>query len=250
MDIANRESTIYMSMRDESAPESAPIENLLEDSEEQSPEEKIESFTRQVEDIAAQNDARSEVVAEAVASVEKVEEKRVENLLADKQQGLVVRSVDEEPALLPEPEKKEITHRAGSNPETLAFVRSVLDKKDERAVAAAKPTRVHLSEDASEDMAAVRPAAGSQAAAGISAGRYYVQLGSVTKASGAEGEWGKLQKAFPAQLTGLDHRIQAADLGARGTYYRIQAGPMSEGSAKVLCDAIKAQKPGGCLVTK
>ncbi|MCB1721141.1 MAG: SPOR domain-containing protein [Alphaproteobacteria bacterium] len=39
-------------------------------------------------------------------------------------------------------------------------------------------------------------------------------------------------------------------MGERGTYYRIQAGPMSRASASDICDSIKAQKPGGCLVTQ
>jgi hypothetical protein len=45
-------------------------------------------------------------------------------------------------------------------------------------------------------------------------------------------------------------RIQEADLGAKGTYYRAQGGPLSEDKAQAICKAITAKKPGGCLVVR
>jgi len=123
-------------------------------------------------------------------------------------------------------------------------VRSVLDKKDGRAVS-------DTASDVATRAASVQPAAGNPTRSfTITPGEHYVQLGSVTSVSGAESEWGKLQSKFSAELGSLPHRVQTADLGDRGTFYRIQAGPMSAESAASICDSIKAQKPGGGLVTK
>lgn len=138
-------------------------------------------------------------------------------------------------------------HAAGSSPETIAFVRSVLDQKD------GKPSPDATSAQQASlaaAMNAAEPASGGDAikAPSTTPGSYYVQLGSVTSRTGADSEWGKMQKSLP--LGGLAYRVQEANLGDRGTFYRIQAGPMSKDSANALCDSIKAQKPGGCLVVK
>ena len=45
-------------------------------------------------------------------------------------------------------------------------------------------------------------------------------------------------------------RVQEASVNS-GTFYRIQAGPMSKANANNICDSLKqAGKPGGCLVVK
>lgn len=97
------------------------------------------------------------------------------------------------------------------------------------------------------------PAAGVQKIddkpAKASEGGFYVQLGSVRAREGADGEWKKLQKSFSG-LSSLNLRVQEADLGAKGKFFRIQGGPVTEAQAKSICDGIKAQKPGGCLVVR
>lgn len=79
-------------------------------------------------------------------------------------------------------------------------------------------------------------------------GTHYVQLGSVKDRSGAEAEWKKLQRDFPAQLGALTLRIQEVNLGDKGTFYRIQGGAVAQDKAREICAAIIAKKPGGCLV--
>lgn len=80
-------------------------------------------------------------------------------------------------------------------------------------------------------------------------GGFYVQLGSVKSRDGADGEWKKLQKSFAA-LNPLGMRVQEADLGDKGVFYRIQGGPITEAEAKSICQSVSAQKPGGCLVVR
>jgi hypothetical protein len=124
------------------------------------------------------------------------------------------------------------------SPETLAFVQSVLGQEGGTAPPAARPRP-----PAPTPPAAPAPPAGA-------GGRYYVQLASVDSASGAAQEWARLVDAFPAQLAGAPHRVERADLGARGVFHRLQAGPFDEARARALCEAIKAQRPGGCLVVR
>lgn len=98
-----------------------------------------------------------------------------------------------------------------------------------------------------EKAAKAEPAAGSTAAAGVSPGGAYVQLASVKSVAGAAGEYKKLQAKYSG-LSGLKFRTQEANLGAKGTFYRIQAGPMSKDDATRICNDIKKTTPGGCLV--
>lgn len=79
--------------------------------------------------------------------------------------------------------------------------------------------------------------------------QYFVQLSSIRDQDNAGSEWQKLQASYP-QLSGQGHRVQKAELGERGTFYRVQSGPLSKDDATKLCDSIKSQKPGACLVVR
>jgi cell division protein FtsN len=83
-----------------------------------------------------------------------------------------------------------------------------------------------------------------------STGDYYVQLGSVKTADGAESEWKKIAAKYPSILSGYNHRVETADLGEKGTFYRIQAGPVSKDKAVSTCEAIKKINSNGCLLKK
>lgn len=147
-------------------------------------------------------------------------------------------------------EHRQITANTSSGDvETMDFVRSVLQQKD--------------TSRESASVASIQPSAGYQAAqeiprtsltpapvvsAGISAGTHYIQLGSLNSQGRAEAHWENLQRQFSSELGGLSMRVQKADLGDRGMFYRVQAGPLPADQAYSLCDSIKAQKPGGCLV--
>ncbi len=145
-----------------------------------------------------------------------------------------------------------VANGAESSPETVEFVRNVLNPQEESAdqKAAAAPVEPVVEaieiKEVAKTAADVAPAAGFNATAGT----HYVQLGSVKSADGAAAEWSKLQKKYPAQLGSVSYRVDRAELGDRGTFYRIQAGPISGESASAMCDAIKAQSPGACLVVK
>lgn len=75
-----------------------------------------------------------------------------------------------------------------------------------------------------------------------------IQLASLRSADQAAKEWKRLQEAHPAILAGLDFHVEEADLGERGVFYRVQAGPFqSRSEALASCDALK-QLSVACIV--
>ena len=94
---------------------------------------------------------------------------------------------------------------------------------------------------AQPDPPSVSPAAG---------GRYFVQLAALRSEQEARSAWDRFKKANPDLLGRLAVAVRMADLGARGTYYRLQAGPLADGgAAQELCDKLKSRNQG-CLVVK
>lgn len=264
MEIPNRDSTVYTIMSDGRIQDVNAVENLL--GEETAPEESLETLEAFAEEAEAlMEDAKpeiTEIVSEGTAPEEAVSAESAGQEAVASAKPAVQKIVQETEKIPPQELVKSTQspkklHAAGSSPETIAFVRSVLDKKDAKAVMEAPATNILEAGAATDRVPSasgfqdVEPAAGPAPVAGSAIGEgYYVQLGSVTSETGAQSEWGKLQKAFATDLQGLDYRVQSADLGERGVYYRIQAGPLSQDGAVALCDSIKAQKPGGCLVVK
>lgn len=83
------------------------------------------------------------------------------------------------------------------------------------------------------------------------AGRPMIQLGSWRAREGAEKNWTELQSRHGDLLGGLDHRVVAADLGGRGTFHRLQVGPLKDvASAKDLCAALAGRKVACLVVTR
>ena len=72
--------------------------------------------------------------------------------------------------------------------------------------------------------------------------QYWIQVGSHKDEAIARAEWQKIQGAAQALAANAGNRIQRADLGARGVYYRIQIGPFaSPGEAGQFCAQLKAR---------
>lgn len=93
---------------------------------------------------------------------------------------------------------------------------------------------------------APRPTASATPAA---KGSWMVQLMSSPNQKAVTSAWNGLVKKHSA-LSGEHHEIETADLGAKGTYYRLLAGNFSErAGADKLCNTIKKQG-GTCIVKK
>lgn len=228
IELASEDSTIFDMIderRDALNPNGGRVENLLDDIQDQ---RLVAPMPRDIAD-----DATFQAGLSAPREIGRVEAVKPANV-----EPAAGRSANSAIAAPSQPlQKPERIHSAGSSPETIAFVRSVLERQEaESQKPAVKPQNIE-------------PAAG--AAIGAAPKRnYFVQLGSVQSASGAAAEWKRYQKVYASELSGMAHRVQAADLGARGTFYRIQAGPLSRAQADAICDSIKTQSPQGCIVTK
>ena len=81
-------------------------------------------------------------------------------------------------------------------------------------------------------------------------GSYRLQLGALKTEEAAKSEWLKLQRQNSDVLGKLSLSVARVELGAKGTYYRIQAGPIAdEAKAAQDCAALKSRKIA-CILVK
>lgn len=264
MEIANADTTVFEAVEGSGAVDK-PVENLLESAPpaEEEPMSKEELLAKlKTQTTATTPEADEVATAPEAAKAEDIPEEPAQTALAPKTA-----------IPLPRPEKAagtatdKVMHEPGTSPDTLAFVRSVLEQKDEKKAAAVasvpKPQEIYDTAAKAPAAAplvpvtpqAIEPASGTAEAAPKSpassaGGTHFVQVVSVPSRSAAEAEWAKLEKSLSSVLSGAPHRIQEANLGEKGVYYRVQLGPYAESDARSLCDQVKAQKPGGCLVVR
>jgi len=76
-----------------------------------------------------------------------------------------------------------------------------------------------------------------------------IQLASVRTEEQAKATWARLQQSNGDVLGKLTMRAVRVDLGERGTFYRVQAGPLDEGGAQSACAALRGRSVE-CLVVK
>lgn len=85
-------------------------------------------------------------------------------------------------------------------------------------------------------------------AAASSPGRYRLQLGAFRAPDVAAKAWDSISRKHGDLVASLDHSVETADLGPRGTYYRLQAGAFETASdAKSQCAALAASRVD-CIV--
>lgn len=81
------------------------------------------------------------------------------------------------------------------------------------------------------------------------AGSWQVQLMSSPNKKAIDSAWNNLVKKYPV-LNGQPYEIETADLGAKGTFYRLKAGAFADrAGADNLCNDLKALG-GSCIVKK
>tara|TARA_B100001750_G_scaffold243482_1_gene258813 strand:+ start:633 stop:1637 length:1005 start_codon:yes stop_codon:yes gene_type:complete len=80
-------------------------------------------------------------------------------------------------------------------------------------------------------------------------GTHYIQLASLKSEADAKQAYGRIRDDFPKLVQGVSVVFPKADLGSRGTFYRIQIGPLSAAEAQKRCNDYRASAGGGtCLV--
>lgn len=289
MQVAGADTTVFNTLRSPnnfSVVSGGKVENLLDPdlgAANDAAAEKLAAFSESVEDIMDKQPATS-ITAElntkpkmqqGIDITESAKLAKIETQAGDKNAGDAAQlaqaaKVDERSVnvsgdqsapvkLAAVPKQKPSApvqmNAAGSSPETLAFVRAVLNKQQEVSARQNNGEAANVVASASnsaEALAAIAPAAGGASTSGTviqNDGGYFIQLASVTSEAAAHKAWRKYLDVH-SSFTPRGYRVQEANLGERGTYYRIQAGPFSKVDADGICAEMKANKPGSCLVVK
>ena len=90
-------------------------------------------------------------------------------------------------------------------------------------------------------------AAATPPAPAVASGAYVLQIGSYKSQADAEAAWKSYKTRHAALLSGYSNNIQQADLGEKGTWYRLRiAGFSDKEVATALCDRLKADG-GACI---
>lgn len=128
-----------------------------------------------------------------------------------------------------------------------------------RAFAASEPSAAPAAETRAPAETAptqTAPAPQTQTAAtqtratpAIPKGAYIVQVSSQRSRKQAQDAYSSLQRRFPSVLGKVQPVIQKADLGDRGTYYRVRLGPYQQQAAARLCSNLKSAG-GDCFVRR
>jgi len=82
------------------------------------------------------------------------------------------------------------------------------------------------------------------------AAAWRVQLAAFRAAADAEAAWARFKARHGAVLSGLSPHYEQVDLGPKGVFHRLQAGPVADrDAARALCTRIREAAPGQpCLV--
>ncbi len=116
--------------------------------------------------------------------------------------------------------------------------------KPAQSTAAATPPAIKLPPVATPSAAPAAPKTAPTAAAG----QTRIQLVAMRDAESAVAAWQKLKQQHAKTLGGLSPIFERADLGAKGVYHRVQAGPFADrAAAAATCAALEAAKQD-CVV--
>jgi cell division septation protein DedD len=80
------------------------------------------------------------------------------------------------------------------------------------------------------------------------AGGWRVQIASVKSEDIAKSTWARLQAAHGDVLANLRMQPTKVDLGDKGVWYRVQAGPLDEKQAQSVCGTLKTRKTDCVIV--
>jgi len=108
----------------------------------------------------------------------------------------------------------------------------------DRVIAAQRPAPPPAPPAVKSETTAAAPPATA-----IPARAFRIQLGAVRSEAAARSEWSRLQKQHQPVLGRLALSVERADLGQKGVYYRIQAGPFADrAAADAACHELTKQK--------
>lgn len=95
---------------------------------------------------------------------------------------------------------------------------------------------------------AATPVPAARTVTATAGGTAKIQLASLKDQAAATATWNALQKKFPAELGGLQPSYERVEIADKGTFIRLQAGPLKDrAEAQAACSALAA-KNQGCIV--
>jgi cell division septation protein DedD len=224
MIIPNKDSTIFETMDHDAQPEKK-VESLLEDSEQ--PMKKEQAFV------------------DGTATVPEEKQDAPITVRAGEGDKVVEDVKTEAPVDVAKTETKTDLKVAEVKP----VVKEVPKEVAKEVVKAPTPKKVNIIDALKEEAGTAKPKpkdVAVKAALKPTKDAVYIQLAAVKSEADAKAKWAKLKSSYSA-LSSLSLKIQKADLGAKGTFYRVQAGPTSADNANSICAKIKAAK-GACLI--
>jgi cell division protein FtsN len=125
--------------------------------------------------------------------------------------------------------------------------------KKELAPVAAAPVGPATAAPRSLALVPAKPAAVAAppvATAAAASGTAILQIGAYKSQAEADGAWKTYKAKHAALLAGANEDVQQADLGDKGTWYRLRiVGFPSKDVASAMCDRLKADG-GGCFLGK
>lgn len=226
MNVAFRDSTVFNALQGNGTDSNTKrVENILEIRDTPIPD-KEKVFSGLKTDI--------KVEGKKVASVDMSEKPAQKSAAHDGQEA----------------DEQDVSEAAASAETEEAEPRATAEKEIAAAATqkpAEKPQRSVQEYEQAEKLSKTEPAAGVETIE-MTPGGVFVQLASLRSHEDAKKSWLSLKDRFYPQLGKLELKVQKADLGERGVFYRVQAGPVAEPQAREICAVIQEKRPGGCLV--
>ncbi len=161
--------------------------------------------------------------------------------LAEKAQAIIEEADSKNIAKLPEPKMVDIPAEAPVK----ALAQEAPQEKVPAPQKAAQENKDNIALPDKETIKVVIKEETSVAAKG----NWQLQLMSSPNKAAIDKSWSALTKKY-SSLQGLPHEVETADLGAKGTFYRLKAGNFStQAEANALCSELKSLG-GTCIVKK
>lgn len=112
------------------------------------------------------------------------------------------------------------------------------------------PTPAPVAAAAPVPVATPAPPAQVATAAPFPEGSFAVQLAAARSEEQAMSEWNRVKNKHEQMFAGMTPSVIRADLGERGVFFRLRAGPLADrAAADAMCVALKAENEA-CIVVK
>jgi uncharacterized protein len=142
---------------------------------------------------------------------------------------------------------KTVTEAAATNKPAIPQSKPAAATTTNAAATTAKPATTEAPAKTAEkpvekpaQVASAEPAAATADSKAKPAG-VRIQLASLPSEAAAWDAWKQISGKYSAQVTGLTAMVESADLGTKGTFYRVQTGPFATvAAAQERCTAMKA----------